>query len=141
MQFISQNGFFFSFFTEMWSSKLQCSSSSSTPSNLEPQWIGWTGAPPTLPQRIPVSKDGTLELDLGKHTQTTRVASAPLKYSQLSTAKEQDPLYNEDSKKEEIRVYINQQGHTVKLARLASPPSSYSIPLKGKVIKTKDSEL
>ena len=116
----------------MWSSKLQSSSSSSSSSNIEPQWVGCTGAgPPTLPHRIPM--DGTLELDVGRHTPTTRiVATVPLKYNQSTRAKEQEPKPNEDVRKKEIRMYINEQGHTVKLARLASPPLSYSIPLKGK---------
>lgn len=114
----------------MWSSKLQFSSNSSAQNKVNPPHSSWShGAPPASPHPIPVLEDGTLELDLARHTQFERVASVPLQYNALSYSREGPQNNTDTAKHDPVRVYINQQGHTVKLAQLPDPPASY--PLRG----------
>ncbi|KAK3918754.1 Centrosome-associated protein 350 [Frankliniella fusca] len=99
----------------MWSSNLPPSSGSTA--RTERNFLVPTSSPQTFP--IPVLEDGTLELDLGRHNHAERIAPAPLQFSGFP----QSAGLNASS--ESVRVYVSQQGHTVKLAHLQALPSSY----------------
>lgn len=123
----------FTIIPAMWSSKVHSSSTSTTQPTLDPNWTEWTQVTAsTISHPIPVLNDGTLELDLARHTQLERVASAPLHYNALPHSKEF--FQSDNAKKEAVRVYVNQQGHTVKLAQLAAPPSLYAVTSRGKFL-------
>lgn len=119
----------------MWSSKLQFSSTPLAQDKVDSTHIGLShGAPPAAPHPIPVLEDGTLELDLARHTISERVAPVPLQYNALSYCREVSQTNADKAKQDSVRVYINQKGHTVKLAQLPEPPSSYPLSSRGKCL-------
>lgn len=106
----------------MWSSKLAAPPTGSS-ARAEINSKQAASSPQTHP--IPVLDDGTLELDLSRHNYAERIAPAPLQFSGFPQS--MDQKVDIHSRNESVRVYVSQQGHTVKLAHLQAPPSSYPV--------------
>lgn len=116
--------------TAMWSTKLQHISSEpaqSAPGGSDQEELS-DNLLPGLPHPIPVSEDGTLELDLGMCALKEKVAPAPLQSRAFSQAPNTIQRVDDGCRMKTVNMYVNQHGQKVKLAQLAPAPSTYSNP-------------